>query len=315
MPSYPAVQLIGSATSWGAQLHETEMGPYALKALAVEPSLPKTPIRMDWGPIVAADVPASSHPFVIGAMTLPHVREQAQRLGFAVQNALQEGYFPLVVGGDHAASIGTWSAITQFKAAQQAFGLIWIDAHMDSHTPETSPSYAFHGMPLAALMGHGEPSLVHLLSPEAKLSPEHVVLIGVRSFEDGEAMLLKQLGVRVYFIEEVLQRGFATVFHESLQRVQQNTRGFGVSLDLDVFDPFYAPGVGSQEPKGISPQALMPLLPYLWENPNFSGFEIVEYNPARDEHFKTAHLVRDLLKALANPKPRLHNTVGAVSVH
>lgn len=300
--SYPSVTLIGSATSWGAQIHETEAGPFALKALGVEPQSGNSPIRMEWGPMITADEPASQHPFELGKLTLPHVREQAQSLGLAVRDTLRAGKFPLVIGGDHAASIGTWSAVTQFKSAQQSFGLIWIDAHMDSNTPETSPSFAYHGMPLAALMGHGESSLVHLLGPEAKLDPQHVVLIGVRSYEDGEAELLKKLGVKVYFIQEVFQRGFATVFHEALQRVQKNTKGFGISLDLDVFDPFYAPGVGSPEPKGISPQSLLPQLPYLWENPNFTAFEIVEYNPNRDQHFKTAQLVGDILKSLASPR-------------
>lgn len=298
--AYPSVTLIGSATSWGAQIHETEAGPFALKALGIEPL--NTTIQMDWGSIITADEPASSHPFEMGKQTLPHVVKQARELGLEVQSTLQAGKFPLVLGGDHAASVGTWSAITQYKKAQQSFGLIWIDAHMDSHTPETTPSLAYHGMPLAALLGHGEPNLVHLLVPEAKLNPQHVVLIGVRSYEEGEAQLLKKLGVKVYFIQEVFQRGFATVFHEALQKVQKNTKGFGISLDLDVFDPFYAPGVGSPAPKGISPQSLLPQLPYLWENQNFTAFEIVEYNPKRDQHFKTAQLVGDILKSLANPR-------------
>lgn len=298
--AYPQVALIGSATSWGAQIHETEAGPFALKALGVEPQ--NTPIQMEWRSIIAAEEPASQHPFTMGKETLPHVVKQAKALGLEVQSTLMEGKFPLVIGGDHAASVGTWSAVTQYKKAQQSFGLIWIDAHMDSHTPETTPSLAYHGMPLAALMGHGEGSLVHLLASEPKINPEHVVLIGVRSYEEGEAHLLKQLGVKVYFVQEVFQRGFATVFHEALQKVQKNTKGFGISLDLDVFDPFYAPGVGSPEPKGISPQSLLPQLPYLWENPNFTAFEIVEYNPARDHHFKTAQLVGELLKSLATPR-------------
>jgi arginase len=166
---------------------------------------------------------------------------------------------------------------------------------MDAHTRETSPSQAYHGMPLAALLGYGDDALIHLLEQGSVLSPHHVCLIGVRSFEEGEAALLKRLGVRIYFMEEVKSRGFKTVLQEALQRVKQETQGFGLSIDLDGFDPEEIPGVGSPEPDGLKVEDVLPALSLIQNDPAFKALEIVEFNPDRDKGGKTLLFMRDLL--------------------
>jgi arginase len=204
-----------------------------------------------------------------------------------------------VVGGDHACAIGTWSGV--HHALEGDLGLIWIDAHMDSHTPETSESGHIHGMPVACLMGYGYPSLTHILSAAPKIKPENLCLIGVRSFESGEAELLKKLNVRIYFMDEVKARGFKTVLQEAQQLVRQNTRAYGLSLDLDAFDPHDAPGVDVPEADGIDPQDFLAALPELTSDPKLILTEIVEFDPARDVNRMTEKLLVNCLEILAGP--------------
>src|SRR5204862_2513914 len=122
---------------------------------------------------------------------------------------------------------------------------------MDSHTPATSETGRIHGMPLACLLGHGYPALTHILHSTPKLKPQNVCLIGVRSFEQGEEELWKKLNVRIYFMDEVIERGFATILKEAVNLVSANTVGYGLSIDLDGFDPLEVPGVDVPESDGI----------------------------------------------------------------
>jgi arginase len=130
-----------------------------------------------------------------------------------------------VIGGDHTSAIGVWSGVYDALHQQGDIGLIWVDAHMDSHTPETTLSGRVHGMPLASLLGYGYPSLSTILHDAPKLKPEHVCLVGVRSFESGEAALLKRLNVRIYFMDEVKSRGIEVVMQEAVTHVKRNTIG------------------------------------------------------------------------------------------
>ncbi len=189
-----------------------------------------------------------------------------------------------VIGGDHTAAIGTWSGV--HYALQNDLGLIWIDAHMDSHTPETTLSGRLHGMPLACLLGYGYPALTGILEQTPKIKPENVCLIGVRSFEEGEAALLAKLNVRIYFIEEVKQRGIAEVLQEAITQVSKNTVGYGISLDLDAIDPKNAPGVDVPELNGVNDQALLNALKIVAADPRLIATEIVEFDPSRDMYQK-----------------------------
>jgi arginase len=203
-----------------------------------------------------------------------------------------------VIGGDHASAIGTWSAVHHVYREEGDIGLIWIDAHMDSHTPETTESGRIHGMPLACLLGLGYPTLTGVCHEGAKLKPENICLIGVRSFEKGEAALLKRLNVKVYFMDEVKQRGLSTVMKEAIHHVTQHTVGYGVSLDLDAIDPADAPGVDVPEPDGILADQLLTEMAIVSHDPRLLGIEIVEFNPHRDKNQLTEKLVVHFLQVL-----------------
>jgi arginase len=289
------IEIVGAAVGCGARDPRCEYGPDALREWGLEQ-------RLD---ALARLTSGDSHvrwaeqvyPHYGSARTEPDtiVPEFSERLLRAVALVHHRGGFPMVVGGDHSCGIGTWSGVHQGVWQQGAMGLIWIDAHMDSHTPDTTPTGALHGMPLATLLGYGDARLVGVGGARAKLAARHTCLIGVRSFEAGEAALIEELGVKVFFAEEVRARGMAPVLAEALTIVQSGTVGFGVSIDLDAVDPADAPGVGSPVGGGIRGEELVAALGQLADNPRLLGLEIAEYNPFLD----TSGVTRDLVLRLA----------------
>lgn len=236
----------------------------------------------------AGDFPASAK----------DVKEVAEKLALQVSGSLKNKRRICVLGGDHTSAIGTWSGVYDAYHQQGDIGLIWVDAHMDSHTPETSESGRIHGMPLAALMGHGSSLLTQLLHENPKLLPQNVCLIGVRSFEKGEADLLNNLNIKIYFMDEVKERGLQAIFPEAIAHVTKNTIGFGISLDLDSIDPHEAPGVDVPEPNGIHALDLLEVLLEVSHHQKLLGAEIVEFDPSRDKSHLTENLVIKLIRSI-----------------
>lgn len=279
-------KVIGAASGWGASIRTCEDGPLFLKDGGCLPLI-------DWEMIFPfatfkeKDIPLSA--------SLPLVADFNRRLSQQVAAALRSQFFPIVIGGDHGNAIGTWNGVAQTQ--KEPFGLIWIDAHMDAHTLETSPSNAWHGMPLASLMGYGTPELATLTRQEPILRPEHLCLIGTRSFEEGEARLLQSLGVKIYYIEEVKERGLAAVLAEAIDTVNATTCGYGVSLDVDVVDPSEAPGTGCFVPDGLAAQSLLSALSLIRNDARLKAFELVEFNPHRDTDQMTQQLCHEILAA------------------
>jgi arginase len=283
------IVVIGAASGAGAPDPGCAEGPDALRRYRV---FHDTPLQhVEWDAILRVPRDAQDTP-------LHAVAALGERLAHEVAAVLQAGLFPLVVGGDHSCAIGTWSGVHRALADRGPIGLIWIDAHMDSHTFATTPSGQIHGMPLAALLGHGEAALTAIDGAEAKLRPEHVCLIGVRSYEGGEAALLQRLGVRVFDMEEIRRRGLAAVFDEALAIVRNGTVGFGVSVDLDALDPEEEPGVTTPVPGGLCRADLAAALSRLRGDPAFVAMEIVEYNPHRDRDRATADAAGALVDAI-----------------
>lgn len=247
---------------------------------------------LTWAETVQAPADAPAHP-------VEAVAEVAAALSAQVEREVRKGDFPLVVGGDHSIAIGTWSGVHAALAPDQRLGLLWLDAHMDSHTFRTTPSNAIHGMPLACLLGYGDPRLTRVGGPAPKLRAEDVCLIGVRSFEWGEAALLKNLGVRIYFMPEIRERGLDVVVAEAIDRVSRETVGYGISFDLDVFDPTEEPGTGTPVPGGLHKREMLAALRRCHDDARLLAMEIVEYNPSRDPGRETARAVHDLCLTLA----------------
>ncbi len=293
------IKLIGASIGWGAQVHETELAPETYHQADLATTIADiTAKHCQWHKTIYSSIPCSSSKKLDYTQRLEQITEFNQQLSREIKQQYQANQFCVVLGGDHAMAIGTWSGVTGALNAAQEFGLLWIDAHMDSHTPDTTPSQAIHGMPLAVLLGYGEPALVNLMQVGAKLSSKHVVLFGVRSFEAGEAALLASLKVRIYFMEEIRDRGVELCLQEAIKLINQAPKGFGISVDLDAFDPIEAPGVGSPEPNGLFSDGLVGELKNAFSHPNFKALEIAEYNPIRDKEQKTLKLTQKILGLL-----------------
>ena len=292
------VSIIGVASGWGARDRRCEDGPSALKASGILQCI--------------TDRERSPPPFEIlrppdieqAGDALRCVVDVDRRLAARVAAVRQRGMLPLVIGGDHACAVGTWSGVCAGLVRGEALGLIWVDAHMDSHVPATSPSGALHGMPLAALLGEGVAALTELAGPAPKLLPRHVCLIGVRSYEGGEHALLQRLGVRVFYMEEVRSRGFTPVWAEAVAHVSDGTAGYGVTIDLDAIDPRDAPGVGTPERAGIAAQELIDTVQRIHDDCRLLAVEIAEYNPHADHERLTLRLLRRLICAAVAGKDR-----------
>lgn len=226
------------------------------------------------------------------------VRLLAGRLATRAEASVAAHTPILVLGGDHSIAMGTWAGAAQALRPRGPLGLVWIDAHMDAHTPATTPSGNWHGMPVAHLLGECEPEMADMAvctGAAPALRPQHVCLVGPRSFEPQEAARLSRLGVRVIDHVEIQRIGLATAIETATAIASTGTAGFGVSLDLDVIDPTQAPGVGTAEPGGVDAIELTRALRGLAEQPGFVGLEIVEFNPALDVEGRTARVALDLV--------------------
>jgi arginase len=214
-----------------------------------------------------------------------------------------------VIGGDHSCAGGTWTGVA--RTLRGNLGLVWVDAHMDSHTPATTHTGRLHGMPLAWLLGEDDDPLYGLAS--GVLEPQHVCLVGVRSYEPEEDDRLRRLGVRVVFMDEVRSRGIDAVLDEALAIATAGTAGFGVSIDLDVVTPDEAPHVGTPVEHGVSSAELARALERIPAQPGFAAVELVEYSPRLDRDGRTARVAIDLLgAALCGPREDAHVVAQAV---
>lgn len=280
--------LIGVASGLGARDPRCAEGPAALHAFGLVDRLGAAGIHVASDETVA---PVLDRDMGQAAA----IADICRRVAIRAERAVCENTRFAVIGGDHSCAAGTWSGVADALPGRSSLGLVWVDAHMDSHTPETTPSGTYHGMPLAALMGYGDPALTGLARKAPALSPAHVALVGVRSFEWQENELLERLGVRVFPMKEVTARGLDTVMEEAAEIALAGTAGAGISIDIDVIDPKAAPGTGSPVPGGVDPARLAAAVARIGSDRRFLGCELVEYNPALDADKRTAAIATELL--------------------
>lgn len=290
---HKTIYLLGFASDLGGTSAGSADGPSVIAASPYLAKLHKNSLQLEWQDILTVDQATSRINSKLAILAM--IADICQKLAKKVSKLTADKKFFTVIGGDHSSAIGTWSGASDALKNQGSLGLIWIDAHMDSHTPDTSPTGNIHGMPLACLLGYGPTSLTTILNNHPKLKPDNLCLLGVRSFESGEANLLKELNVRVFFMEEIKQRGLEAVMKEALQIATKNTAGFGISIDIDSIDPEDAPGTGVAEPNGILARELCDALQIFTNHPHLIGLEIAEFNPHLDVDHKTEKLISDLI--------------------
>ncbi|WP_457637921.1 arginase [Oceanithermus sp.] len=294
-----AAAIIGVPMDLGAGRRGVDMGPSAIRYARLHEELSVLGYAVnDIGdvdvPVVETLKTNGGEPG--GLHHLDAIRQACERLAKQL-TGLEDGEFPIILGGDHSISIGSVSGLSH----RGRTGLIWIDAHADFNTPETSPSGNVHGMPLAALAGLGDPRLTGIAGPPPKVRPQDVVLIGVRSVDPGERELLREAGVVVYTMKEVDRAGIPTIAANAVAQMQ-GLEWVHVSFDADVLDPAVAPGVGTPVPGGLSYREAHLLMELLADAGVVTSLDLVEVNPILDERNRTARIVVELAASLLGKK-------------
>ncbi len=220
------------------------------------------------------------------------------KISESLEKVLENGDFPIILGGDHSIAIGTFSAISKFYHSKgQSIGLIWFDAHADMNTPETTPSGNLHGMPLAVLLGFGEQTLTELGGFAPKLNPKFLAHIGARDVDPGERELIHKLGLRDQFftMSDIDKHGMSYCVEKAIEIASRADAGFAVTFDIDVIDPRFAPGSGTLVRGGITYREAHLALEIIAERGGMRSFEIVEVNPTLDRENITVELAGELI--------------------
>jgi arginase len=279
------VAIMGAALDLGAGRRGVDMGPSAIRYAGLHGQLARAGIDVEDRGNVETALAETGARGAERASFLDEILETCARIANVVENVREEGLLPLVLGGDHSIAIGTLSGL----AASGPGGVLWLDAHGDLNTPETTPSGNVHGMPLAAALGLcGEAFAREGLRLPA-IDPKRVALVGVRALDPGEQALVRELGVAVYTISDLDRRGVEPVIEEALTRVSGGSF-VHVSVDLDVVDPEFAPGVGDPVLGGLSYREAHLALELVAEAGVLDSLELVEVNPIRDHENTTAKL-------------------------
>ncbi len=283
-----SVGILGVPLDLGSGRRGTDMGPSAIRFAGLSERLRRLGVEVHDHGYVAAAAPETRMP---GDEHLRFGREIVRtclRLRDRVKGILRAGETPVILGGDHSLAMGSISgtaAVTKGK-----IGVLWIDAHADMNTPETSPSGNVHGMPLAVLLGKGDPLLLGIGEKTPVISPRHTAILGLRDVDPGERERIRKLGVKVYTMKELDERGTSACLREALAKVTRGTVGFHLSFDMDGLDPVEAPGVGTPVEGGVTMREAHLLLEHAAESGKLLGLEFTEINPILDERNRTAEL-------------------------
>ena len=227
---------------------------------------------------------------------LPAIKKANELLAQKVESVLDANGFPLIIGGDHAMGIGTIAGISgHCKKNDKTLGVLWIDAHADMNTPETTPSGNIHGMPLAISMGYGHQELVDLHYPGSKIKPEHLVIIGARSIDPGERDFIREVGVTTHTMVSIDKNGMYDIVMRTLERMRSTVDHLHISFDLDSVDPSVAKGVGTPVPGGLSYREAHLLMEMAAESGLVSSFEVSEVNPILDDMNASAVFATDIV--------------------
>lgn len=284
------VKIIGAPMDLGASRRGTDMGPSALRVARLGPRIERLGHTVeDLGNVYSPTVETKTakHTSLLYAEEIVRVCETLAR---RVEKVVATGDFPLVMGGDHSVAMGTVGGVALGKAGGRV-GILWIDAHADFNTTETSLTGNIHGMPLSAICGIGDPRLTGIGGINPKSRPENVVIVGARDIDPDEGVLLKKAGVTVFTMREIDERGMRRIMEDALDVACRNVSHLHVSFDADSMDPEEAPGVGTPVAGGLTYREAHLAMEMVSEVPFFRSLEIVEVNPLMDERNRTAELM------------------------
>ncbi len=290
------IEVIGFPMDLGADRRGVDMGPSAIRIAGLEEKLQELGYDViDHGDVLITHR-ANQKIANPKLKYLDEIIKASQTLGEGVEQVLERGNFPLCLGGDHSMALGTIAGVASHcRKHNKSFGIIWIDAHSDMNTEETTPSGNIHGMPLSASLGIGNPDLANIMGFTPKVKPENCALVGIRSIDALERENIKKVGLPVYTMHEIDKHGAYTVIKEILKQFHNKLDHVHVSFDVDVVDPNEAPGVGTPVPGGLSYRESHLIMETIAEFGCMSSLEVVEVNPIIDSKNKSAEFTVDLV--------------------
>jgi arginase len=290
------VRIIGVPMDLGQSRRGVDMGPSALRGAGLQASIKKLGLQVEDIGNLSVKQPEEMPVGEKRAKYLQEIAETCSDVATAAEKALSEGFLPLILGGDHSIAAGVASGVANyFRKDKKQIGYLWLDAHGDMNTPESSPSGNVHGMPLAAIMGYGAPELVDLMGFKPKAEPGNIVIVGARDLDAQERKIVKKSGIHVFTMRDVDERGMREVMSDALKYAMDDTAGVAVSLDMDFVDPSDAPGVGTPVRGGVTYREAHLAMEMIADTESMVSLEVVEINPILDEHNRTALLGVELV--------------------
>jgi arginase len=290
------VRIIGVPMDLGQSRRGVDMGPSALRGAGLQASIKKLGLQVEDIGNLSVKQPEEMPVGETRAKYLTEIAETRGDVAAAAEKSLTEGFLPLVLGGDHSIAVGAAAGVANyFRKDKKQIGYLWLDAHGDMNTPESSPSGNVHGMPLAAIMGYGAPELVDLLGFKPKAEPGNIVIVGARDLDAQERKIVKKSGIHVFTMRDIDERGMREVMADALKYAMEETAGVAVSVDMDLVDPPDAPGVGTPVRGGVTYREAHLAMEMIADTESMVSLEVVEINPILDEHNRTALLGVELV--------------------
>jgi arginase len=290
------ISIIGAPLDLGQDRRGVDMGPSAVRVANLNERIRSLGYDVEELGNIAVEQAEAWPPGDPHAKYLAQIARTCELLALKVSETLERGSMPLVLGGDHSVAVGTVSGVARhFRRREQNIGLIWLDAHADMNTPETSPSGNVHGMPLACIVGMGPRPLVDLLGFAPKVPPRNAVIVGLRDVDALEKPHIKETGVRAFTMRDIDERGLRAVMDEAIRLASDGTAGFHLSLDMDFVDPQHAPGVGTPVRGGATYREAHLAMEMICDSGRALSMEVVEVNPVIDEVNRTADLAVELV--------------------
>jgi arginase len=297
------IRILGVPLDLGQERRGVDMGPSAVRAAGLNAALKNLGHRVEDAGNIPVKIPEEQPFGNRRAKYLNEISEACQVVAHRIYQTLEAGYFPISLGGDHSIAVGTQAGVAKFyRDRDQAIGCIWIDAHADMNTPETSPSGNVHGMPFAATLGMGPESLTQIFGFAPKIQPKNCVLIGARDLDARERRLVKESAVHVFTMRAIDELGMRVVMEKTLALATTDTAGFVVSFDMDAVDPDEAPGVGTPVRGGLTFREAHLAMEMIADSKKMLALELVEVNPIIDIHNKTAILGVGLISSALGKK-------------
>jgi arginase len=296
------IAVIGVPMDLGTHLRGVDMGPSAIRIAGLNDKLLTLGVRIhDMGNIVVPHAHAAKREEDAvrrkhDLRFAPPIARACRQLMHAVEEAFDRGEAPLILGGDHSIAMGSLAGVARYsRKRKKRTGLLWVDAHGDCNTPETTPSGNIHGMPMAVALGRGPDLLTRLAGFTPMMEPQRTVLLGARDLDPGERENIKRFGVHVFTMRQIDERGVSVCMQEALKILSECSDGFHLSFDIDSLDPSVAPGVGTPVSGGLTIREAHLIMELVADTKAMVSCDLVEVNPTLDQRNTTADLACELL--------------------